>query len=320
MVTHTDLDGISCFILALYYQLNIDEYISINYDDREKPEIKQKLSEYDYILYTDFTPSIENLEEDIKSDAEVIILDHHISANKELIPYLKNNPERNITYIYDNNKCGTSIFLDYINDKFPNLSIQNNVKEYTRLVETYDLWREDLGENVFQEAADLNRVMGGMRRFDKDLDNISRYEWFIQNQIKKFNRSRNQFWYYEHEKNKILKAREREQEVLVQTKQSLMVRKDSKNRKFGLVCMRSKISMIAHFLLLEREDLDYIIIVNTWDKDNLRLSLRSKNMNLLKLENVSGHVHAAGLEWEQKDIGKLIRGSIVSIPYKHKVR
>jgi oligoribonuclease NrnB/cAMP/cGMP phosphodiesterase (DHH superfamily) len=318
MVSHTDLDGVSSLILALYYKLNFDRFVCIDYQDQDSDEHCKLLTEYDDFYYTDFSPSEKNLA-CIKPDSRIVVIDHHTSANKFLSQYIKDNPDRYINYTYDNEKCGTTLLLKWIEEKILKKPASSMIKEYCQLVEDYDLWKEHLGQEEFEKRLDLNRLLWKLCRYNAT--GVNKYEYFINNQLKKFRSNVAHFFYYDNEKSKIIESHEKEQEKLSQAKKSIMVRTDDRGKKFGIITMSSGSSIISHYILSERPDLDYLIIINCYNEENLKLSLRSKRFNLLKLQNVRGHEHAAGIDgWEQKDILKLSRNIIKSIPYQNLTR
>lgn len=323
LISHCDCDGISCILLALQYNIAFDKMIVLNYDEQDLEDNNKLLIEYDKIYYSDLSPSPLNLQTifESKPDCKLVILDHHTSAQEHINQYITDHPEHYINYIYDPLHCGTFIMLDWIERNIIKKPACNIIKEYVKLVDNYDMWREELGVEEFEKPLDLNRLFYKLIKYNDN--GLSKYDFFINNQLQKFKAQNvnQKFYYYMSEQKKIKDSKEKETEKLIETKKNLMVRTDERGKKFGLVTMRSGASIIAHYLLCERTDLDYLIIINCYDEQNLKLSLRSKRFNLLSLLNIKGHMHSAGAEgWEQKDILKLSRNIIKSIPYKNKVR
>jgi oligoribonuclease NrnB/cAMP/cGMP phosphodiesterase (DHH superfamily) len=311
-IVHIDLDGIAAFILSLHFNIDFDESISVDYTERDLPQNNDILKNYDELFYIDFSPSELNLKSIDPEKCHITIIDHHQSTYDFLTNFIAANPSYHITYIFDNTKCGTELYLDYIENTLK-LEIPNCIRKFAEIVGNYDLWKEHLGDVVFENALDLNRLIWKTINYNET--GIKKFEFFIRNQLRKFDTNKNNFYLYESEKLKIKEYRNKEVEKLIEAKNHLMIRYDERKNKFGVVSLKNSISIISHYILRERTDIMYLIIINTYDEKNWKISLRSKNFNLLQLKAVEGHEHSAGMVISQKDIRKIYRNIIKSIPY-----
>jgi oligoribonuclease NrnB/cAMP/cGMP phosphodiesterase (DHH superfamily) len=317
-IGHIDLDGIASFILSLFFNEDYDEYKIFDYKERDTPENCEMLSEYDEIIYVDFSPSEKNVEY-FKDNSNITVIDHHQTAYDFLKDFVPEPHPYNINYIYDGDHCGASLYLNYLQNKYSDKQVPNSLTEFIQLVEDYDLWRESLGVEEFEKRLDLNRLL--WKSLSWGVTGLSKFQYFINSQLSKFeDATKSHYFYYKGELDKIRDSQEYEQKQLEKARKLLKVRRDERDLKFGVITLKSKISIIAHYLLLENPDLNYLIVFNTYDSSNWKVSLRSKNFNLLQLKEVSGHEHAAGTELSRRKMLRLWRGIDKYIPYIKKVR
>lgn len=93
---------------------------------------------------------------------KVTSIDHHISVKEEYEKLSQDNP--NYTFIFDNNKSGTSLAWSYF---FPSLE----PTEFVKLVEDYDLWKWQYGDKTRNLQDYLYSIQNHPELFLKYIDN-----------------------------------------------------------------------------------------------------------------------------------------------------
>jgi hypothetical protein len=126
------------------------------------------------------------------------------------------------------------------------------------------------------------------------------------------------FW-YSNELAGIENKKQKEEYAYFQAVKILQKRVDSKGKAFGLFKASSIISITCSKLLEDNTDLDYIVVINTWDGFQ-KISVRARegsNFNVTDLKYCDGHVLAGGGQLPTEDYAiAFYNGFIVSLPYK----
>jgi hypothetical protein len=116
------------------------------------------------------------------------------------------------------------------------------------------------------------------------------------------------------ERSKIAISQKKEDELFlkyINGKEPIITRKDKEGRYFSIIKLNTKVSSIASRLLDKFHKLSYIIIINDYDKEKTKVSIRSKSVNLLEYQGTAGHEHACGITEISDDwIEDLWRGKI----------
>ena len=162
-LSHTDLDGESCIILAQNYFKNmVSKRISYNAILQTLQEIVAEVSasnEKLQLLITDLKMSEEDfryLQENHQYFSNIVIIDHHLYDFE--IPNIPN------AEVYINtNYCAAALTYKYLSKEI-DLSAY---KRFVKLVNTYDLWQYNSID--FDEAKTLNRLYWymGARTFNR---------------------------------------------------------------------------------------------------------------------------------------------------------
>ena len=93
------------------------------------------------------------------------------------------------------------------------------------------------------------------------------------------------------------KGKAAENRIYVQAESQIEFRQDLKGKTFGIVCLSSKISITAYNLLRAFSEMEYIVIVSTYQGINGKLSCRSREgFDCRDLSLFEGHKQAAGGE------------------------
>ncbi len=306
LVTHVDLDGIGSIILAKEFKLKIDHFMTVNYEDIDDEEFYQKyLLPYDKIYITDLA-ILESLFNSLKkSGKDFLIFDHH--ERTKLIYDMDNDK-----VFFDLEKSGTKLFLEYLNK---NKRITRNIKEFVELIDTYDMWKTK--DKLWNKAKSLNGLMYlSMNYYVKD---YQKYLPFIQTQLQKFNHIKDGFYFTEKEKILIERAKLKEKIEIEKALKTLKLRKDDKDKNFGLFKASSKISNTCSFILENNTNIDYIICINTYNIRNGKISVRTArdDFDVRDLKDIDGHKKAGGGFLSIEDIEKLWLGEISFLEYKN---
>lgn len=144
LFTHTDLDGFSCYIVARYHIMDVEnhmcDYSNVEYEMRKI--IKQnRISEFDMIILSDLNISFEFAKEFKKecdlNNVEFYIIDHHQKA----IDMGLNKLEYSIIRIWRNGTeltCATELLHEFLEDRDSLTSMP--LENYIQLVRLYDTW------------------------------------------------------------------------------------------------------------------------------------------------------------------------------------
>lgn len=288
---HNDLDAIGILCLIRHYSYLLEDF-DIWINNYEDPNYQyDELKNYNKIIYADFSPDEKCRQIIQENNIQCLIFDHHEAAVDEL----KNWKYNNYTYFYDNTKCGTTLFYEYYLKKVFGILTNKCIDEFCTLIETYDTWKKT--SELWKKATDLNRLL--YKTLDYSKSDLSKYNLFLSLIEYKFNNNID-FVFNKIEQIKIQNDINKENELFFKLTNNpskyIKTRKDEKGRYFCVIKLNKKISAICNRLLEKYSKLDYVIALNDYDKENLGISLRSKeHINLLEYENVKGHNNAAGL-------------------------
>lgn len=312
IITHIDLDMVGTVVLLHYFNIlnDNDDIICVNYHDYENGEFDyEQLENYDKVIYTDMCPDSQSLDILKKNNIPVEIYDHHVSAKETIDDY--DTSGMDFKYVFDNDRSGTEIVYDEFKTK---KRLPKSVKEFKTLVGVYDLWKEE--SPLFERGQDLNRLLWKSLNYAED--GYYKYFNFIQKMYRRLITYTDEFKFTGGEERLLKEERKKELELAQKAMDKMLIRTDEKGKKFGLIKVRKKISIIAHKILLAKKGkIDYIIIINEYKKNEPKISLRSKGFNLLELNYCKGHENACGTnDFPKEKVEKLWKGEIFELGYK----
>jgi len=175
-LSHIDLDGYSCQIIAKRIYENINFYNS-NYGKEIDQRLQQIVdciknsenSEF-LILFTDLNLTLEQAEFILKATkdiedktVELLLLDHHKTGQECANKY--------DWYNLDVNRCATKITYDY----FKSSGLIDDLDEYVNIVNAYDIWLSDQHDRFeigkvcaryVSTAKEINRIMFSDESFE----------------------------------------------------------------------------------------------------------------------------------------------------------
>lgn len=298
-VEHCDLDGIMPYILSKFFKIDYFKFISTNYnEDSELDDLKSGL--YDNVIYVDFSPSELCRKEIICKKIKCVTIDHHIAVKEEMDDFC--DVYDNAEYIFDNDKCGTKLYYEWLKSQGYK---GNSVSDYiVNLTDVYDLYRQD--SELWEVADKLNRLLYSSCAWyvlkANSLNRIGAYKFFINTILWKMENTEC-FFFNNLEMQKINSDLKKENDIfdnlISNASSEISTRKDSEGNYFAVFKCNSKISAIASRMLNKYKSLKYCVIINEYDIDNPRISLRSRDgFDLLRLNYASGHSNASGVNYD----------------------
>jgi len=265
-ISDSDLDGVSSRIVGEWYLKPYSKiYTPLNTGERQFTDFDFSLAEqYDIIIFTDIAPpSIEFIEKLGKE--KVFIFDHH-QTSRDVLGDLDR-------YVFSLDMCGAKLFYtELLKGRSRRKAI---IDRYIELTNIYDMWK--IESDDWNSAKYLNYILYGyvnwnFAHIQKDTE---KYEKFINIQLSKFVQYDN-FFFTNYEKRLIEKALQREEQAYLNSKKKLQFRIDNEGNTYAYTECSTKVSITASKLLNELNDkIVYIAILNTFDKNDLKVSLRS---------------------------------------------
>lgn len=293
LLTHYDLDGISCGILGKYY---LGDCIDIEYcsNNNVNQAFEMALNgEYEQIWVTDLSISKENADK-VNGNIPVVLLDHHKSAlwlNEYSFARVQ------VKNGFDKLTSGTELFHFFLSARchilkiYPKSELLPTFVEKVRRYDTYEwVQLED------KEAKHLNDLLGIYGR-DK----------FIEVTLAKLRNPKMEL-FTSFEK-RLLEIRQNEIQRTIDYKANTMVRTKFEGYNVGVVFADKFTSEIGNALCNRNKDLDFVMMISYSDiglrgKDKVDLS------ELAKKYGGGGHFNAAGFPINGKENINMILESI----------
>ena len=303
LITHTDLDGIGCAILAIYFD-NFDYIYSINYNSIDDYIDLINLSSENQYIITDLSLSEEQFCR-INKISNVTIIDHHKSSN-----YLQKYKNQFI----DVSKCGTKLFYEKY---YKSINKNSKIDKFVEIVNINDLWL--FNKYNFEINYNLNRLFVEMKNSSEFIEKIqiynrgltnSIYKSFIELIINKFLSKSSFFNYSINDLKLINNQKQLEDESKKHAEEFLQIRTDINGNKFGLTgIINGLTSLIGSYLLNKYSELKYVVLY--FPLYLKVLSVRSINdFDCTQIPNINGHKNASGGLFSEKFIKRLIKSKI----------
>ena len=291
LITHTDLDGVSCYLIASYFygKKAIDvEYVNYKNVDETIINVIKEHNNYDYIYITDISCNEETAKMLDTIKYKVKLLDHHKTAL-----YL-NEYEWGCVKLRDTfgsievNSSGSQMFFMHLHRKFKINEKSHEIDNYASLVKyieyvrKYDTWDwfklEEIEPKKFN---DLFRVLG-RDRFIKNIEE------------KLFNNSME----FTELDNLLLDIVDEKKEKYLNDKKDLLIETtlefNDKLYNVGIVAAEDYISELGNYLSTEFPNLDFVAII-TPNSISYRTSKEDVDLSLIaQLKGGGGHTKASG--------------------------
>lgn len=180
IITHTDLDGSGCAIVAKYFFGDRIEVTHADYNNLEEVvnNILQRMDEYEMIYFTDICPEEEDVIK-LSKFGNIHIFDHHKSRAEFADKY-------DIIHL-ELSECGTKLFYEYLISQYGEDRRNDKLEKFVDLVDRYDRWVEDDPEKK-KQADDLNAIFyfygpnwfENKRGYDPHQDVLDRERFILQ--------------------------------------------------------------------------------------------------------------------------------------------
>lgn len=287
LMTHTDLDGVACAILAKLYLQDVKVWFCSNNNINESvlKFIEERESETEYLMITDLSVSMEVASRlDRLTDLKIILLDHH-ETGRTLNDYTW---AKVVVETKGHLHCGAELFYHYLCET---LNPVKNVihAEFVELVRLYDTWDWEREEK--EKASWLNDLLQfeGLYRFYEE-----RYKKLEYGKI------------FTKDDLQILEILKETKESYIKRKTKSVVKLEVEGYQVGYVFGEQYISELGNAIADTYNDIDIVAIFT-----GRRVSLRS----------VKENIHLG--EWSKKNYGggghQLAAGFTVSDEKLHQI-
>lgn len=286
LITHTDLDGIGCAILAgmAFSERELDIiFADYNVIDEEVEKVIKEHHNYEKIIITDISFDsyclLKEIEKDTELQKKLILLDHHQTAK-----HLEEYPWAIIKILPES---GTSLFFKYL--------VANNylkptraLTEFVELVRQYDTWEWKEKGNI--KAKELNMLLYiygrdyFMETVKQNLANTLQYEF---SDLDK----------------KLLEIEYKKIRHYVEAKEERMSIVDFAGYRTAVIFAEQYIGDLTEYILNKYEDIDILMVIQP-DKA-ISLRTRREDINLGEIAQYyggGGHPKAAGITFEEEQI------------------
>ena len=273
LITHNDLDGVGCYIVA---KIMLEEEVDVtycNYGDVNEEVLKAIENEnvYSKIFITDISVTEEVANDLDKIGEKVVLLDHHPTAM-----FLNKYSWAKVEEYFDieEKTCATRLLYDYFNAN-GNVYLDTFV-EKVRLFDTW-LWKEKYNDEDAKYLNDLRYILGK--------------EDFANSLISKIKSKSTLFNEFDL---KLLAIKQREIDSYVEKKDKDLVVTEIRGYKAGVVIAESNQSELGNRLCEMHPELDLVAMVNQNGisyrtvKDNVNVS------EIAKYFGGGGHPKASG--------------------------
>lgn len=282
LITHNDLDGVGCYVVAKYF---LDAEIDVSYCDYKNVNeivlnVIKNHEQYDEILITDISVNEEVAEKLNNLKGKVKLLDHHPTAL-----FLNKYTWAKVEIECDKGKtCGTQMLFDDLKS-VSNDYIKCIPKLFVELVRRYDTWewKDKYNDEKPRKLNDLMYIVGK--------------EYFIEDMLLKINTGVDIFDKFSL---KLLELRQKEVDRYIEKKDDNLIIKDILGYNVGIVFADNFISELGDKLSELHPELDFIAMINQetisyrTTKDNINLSEIAKHFG------GGGHPKASGSQMDER--------------------
>jgi oligoribonuclease NrnB/cAMP/cGMP phosphodiesterase (DHH superfamily) len=293
ILTDSDNDGSGCRVLFQYFLGSKVRIIQTSASDVNHvlDEEARAVEQFSIIGFADLCCDEEHFTKFLAEKEQVFLWDHHPRAE-----VIQNSPDIH----WDINRCSARIVYDWFGNYTSPV-----MERYVELVQIFDLWKDSHPD--FREALDLNNLLFWYRR-QKNYD--PSHDRFVETQIEKI-----RFWdswdYLDVEKKVIREEREKEAKYLKKALKDMKIREDSEGHRYAFFELPAKLSYVAHTILTQNPDLDFILAKSSFERDRNKFSLRSKNLpvnGIAQSFGGGGHKQAAGFLMTAEQYSDYIEG------------
>lgn len=287
LISHTDLDGISCNLLLDLANIKYDyintenENVSMTID-----KIIQDNIQYDQIYITDLTIPVNDYEHLREAKFNFQVFDHHATHL-----YAKDYPESTVKVEEFNHKtCGTELFFNHLKETYTELNtpIIASYVELVRQIDTYTMESDD--------ARNLGTLLSIYGKKD-----------FLKKMKTRLRKDRQVFTFTEFEK-RYLKIKNNEFDAYCLKREKELMTYEIDNYKCGVIfCGNTDKSELGHRLSRNHPELDLIILIDTAKSISYRTERDDIDVSkFAQMYEGGGHIKASGSKFNNEDRDKII--------------
>lgn len=304
LLSHNDLDGVSCGILA---KLAFGKQVKVRYNsvsglDREVKWFLEHGDPEDFLIITDLSVNEENeqkLEAFHEAGGHVQLLDHHKTAlhlNDYIWAHVEVEDEAGKL------RSATSLLYEYL-VQAGHLERKDALDEYVELVRLYDTWEWEAQDN--QHARRLNSLFYLISIEDFEEKMITRL-------------SANEHFHFDELEKEILNMEDEKIVRYIRRKKRELVQIEIDGMYAGVVHAESYHSELGNQLGKDYPHLDYIAIINMGGR---RASFRTVHENVDVSEAAArygggGHAKAAGSALTEEAYRQFVAGTFTKEPLR----
>ncbi|MGL4801958.1 MAG: DHH family phosphoesterase [Cetobacterium sp.] len=284
LITHNDLDGIGCYVVAKYF---IDEEIDVSYCSYKNVnevalETIENIDKYSKVLITDISVNQGIAHKLNWYKGKVQLLDHHPTAE-----FLNEYSWAKVDLGTNEYKTsGTKMLFDYLVEDYANSSIV----EFVELVRRYDTWYwKEINDIKAKQLNDLMYIVG-KDEFAEDMIYKTKMNMKLLSDL--------DF--------KILDLRQNEIDRYIEKKNKNIIVKDILGYKAGVVFADNFISELGNKLSEMHPELDFIAMVN---QETISYRTIKDDVNLSEVAATfggGGHPKASGSQVEESKTSRFI--------------
>ncbi|ENY8365389.1 TPA: DHH family phosphoesterase [Clostridioides difficile] len=290
LITHNDLDGVGCCIIAKYI---LREQIDVNYcnykniNDVVLDTLKNH-DKYEQILITDISVNEDVAKKLDRIKNKVQLLDHHPTAL-----FLNNYDWANVEIECNKGKtCGTQMLFNYLQRCYDDTS-ESTLKYFIELVRRYDTWewKDKYNDLDAKYLNDLMYIMG--------------IEDFIMDMLTKIDSD--EMCLFDKLSLKLLEIKQKEIDRYVEKKDENIMVKEILGYNAGIVFAENHISELGNKLSELHPELDFIVIIN---REIISYRTIKDNINLSEIAKVfggGGNPKASGSQIDESCIDNYIK-------------
>lgn len=276
LISHNDLDGISCNLLLDlvgikydYYNVEVSE-VSHTLDEVLNSEEKR----YDQIFITDLTVYESDYQRLDNANINYLVFDHH---NTHLYAEHFKNATIKITE-FNHPTCGTELFFNYLKKTYPSIDTPL-IASYVELVRQIDTYTME--SNAPRDLGTLLFIYGK--------------NTFLKKMKTRLKKDKESFTFSDFEK-RYLKIKNEEFDAYCLRKEKELMYYEIQGYKCGVIfCENTDKSELGHRISINHPELDLIVLINA--SKNISYRTERNDIDVSKLaESVGGggYIKASG--------------------------
>lgn len=289
LISHTDLDGISCNLLLDLADIKYDYYnVEVSEVSDTLNEVLENLeTQYDQIYITDLTVSEDDYKRLQESGIKYHVFDHHHTHL-----YAKNFKNATVKVnAFNHLTCGTELFYNHLKDLYPqiNTSLIASYVELVRQIDTYTMESNnprDLGTLLFTYGKST----------------------FLKKMKTRLKKDKETFTFTDFEK-RYLKIKNAEFDSYCLRKEKELLFYEIKGYKCGVIfCENTDKSELGHRLSKKHPELDLIILINS--SKSISYRTERDDIDVSKFASYfggGGHIKASGSDFTNENREDIIK-------------